>query len=390
MFPTAVCHFCRHDFPVESNGRRSLPRVTSDCRPAARTGALVVCPSCCLTQTVVADDWRGAADQAYRDYAIYEAAGGAEQKVASDTGLQSRSKVIVDHLAQRRTLGASGRLLDFGCGNGGFLRAFAERFSGWQLDAAETDQRHIAELQTIPRFGRLHGVEIAELPGGYDAISLVHVLEHLENPSKALAALLGKAHDNALLFVEVPAWRSNPFALMIADHASHFTAASLQMVVNTSGWSAEEAREDWVPKELSLVAANGGDAAATDDRLDYPSENEALQSAVRWLADVMAEAQGIASGSANFGLFGSAIAATWLYQGMSDRVRFFVDEDPQRAGRTHLGLPIFAPDQVPADADVFVGVSPTISGVLLDRLQSGPGRYHAVGGRRASSVATVC
>ncbi len=339
---------------------------------------------------MVADDWRGAADQAYRDYAIYEAAGGAEQKVASDAGLQSRSKVIVDHLAQRLTLGASGRLLDFGCGNGGFLRAFAERFPGWQLDAAETDQRHIAELQTIPRFGRLHGVAIADLPRGYDAISLVHVLEHLEDPAKALAALRGKAHDNALLFVEVPAWRSNPFALMIADHASHFTAATLQMVVNASGWSAEAAREDWVPKELSLVAANVRDGAATDDRLDYPSENEALQSAVRWLADVMAEAQGIASGSANFGLFGSAIAATWLYQGMSDRVRFFVDEDPQRAGRTHLGLPIFAPDQMPADADVFVGVSPTISGALLDRLQSGPGRYHAVGGRRASSVATIC
>ena len=350
----------------------------------------MVCPSCCLTQTVVADDWRGAADQAYREYAIYEAAGGAEQKVASDAGLQSRSKVIVDHLAQRHTLAASGRLLDFGCGNGGFLRAFAERFPGWQLEGAETDRRHLATLQTIPRFKQLHGVEIAELPRGYDAISLVHVLEHLENPSKALAALRGKANEDALLLVEVPAWRSNPFALMIADHASHFTAATLQMVVSNSGWRAESTREDWVPKELSLVAANIGDGAATVDRLDYPSENEALQSAVRWLADVLVEAQGIALGSANFGLFGSAIAATWLYQGMSDRVRFFVDEDPQRAGRTHLGLPIFAPDQVPAEADVFVGVSPTISGVLLERLESGPGRYHAVGGRRASSVATVC
>jgi len=390
MFSAATCHFCRHEFPVDANSRRSLPRVTSDCRPAVRTGALVVCPSCCLTQTVVADDWRGAADQAYREYAIYEASGGAEQKVASDAGLQSRSKVIVDHLAKRRTLGASGRLLDFGCGNGGFLRAFAERFSGWQLDGAETDRRHLAALQTIPRFERLHGVGISELPGGYDAISLVHVLEHLEDPAKALAALRGKANEDALLFVEVPAWRSNPFALMIADHASHFTAATLQMAVNASGWKAEAAFEDWVPKELSLVAANGGDGEAAVDRLDYLNETEALQSAVRWLADVMAQAQAIASGSANFGLFGSAIAATWLYQGMSDRVRFFVDEDPQRAGRTHLGLPILAPDQVPADADVFVGVSPTISGDLLERLQSGPGRYHAVGGRRASSVATVC
>ena len=81
---------------MEASERRSLPRVTSDCRPAARTGALAVCPSCCLTQTIVDDDWRAAADAAYRDYAIYEAGGGAEQKVASDSGLQSRSKVIVE------------------------------------------------------------------------------------------------------------------------------------------------------------------------------------------------------------------------------------------------------------------------------------------------------
>lgn len=386
----ATCHFCLHEIPVGSNSRRSLPRVTSDCRPAARTGALVVCPSCCLTQTVVADEWRVAADQAYRDYAIYEAAGGAEQKVASDAGLQSRSSVIVDHLVRRRSLAASGRLLDFGCGNGGFLRAFAERFQGWKLDGAEMDQRHLAQLQAIPGFGHLHGVEIGDLPGRYDAISLVHVLEHLDNPAKALVGLRDKANDDALLCVEVPAWRSNPFALMIADHASHFTAATLQMVVNASGWTSEGATENWVPKELSLVAANSGDTAAMVDRLDYPSECEALQSAVRWLADVMAEAQDIASDSANFGLFGSAVAATWLYQAMPDRVRFFVDEDPQRAGRTHLGLPIVSPDQVPADADVFVGVSPAISAVLLERLRSGSGRYHAVGERRASSVATVC
>jgi trans-aconitate methyltransferase len=391
MPPSSVCHFCRHEFPVEPNGRHSLPRVTSDCRPAERTGALVVCPSCCLTQTVVADDWRGAADQAYRDYAIYEAAGGAEQKVASVSGLQSRSKVIVERLAERRILAESGRLLDFGCGNGGFLRAFAERFPGWQIDGAETDQRHLAELKTIPRFERLHGVvDIGDLPGGYDAVSLVHVLEHIEDPAKALAALRAKANPGGLLFIEVPAWRSNPFALMIADHASHFTPATLQMVVNASGWTAVEAHGDWVPKELSLVAKHGGEDAVAVTRLEYAEETEALQSAVRWLARVMAEGQAIASGSANFGLFGSAIAATWLYQGMSDRVRFFVDEDPQRAGRTHFGLPIFAPDEVPAESDVFVGVSPTISGVLLERLRSGPGRYHAVGGHRASSVATVC
>lgn len=390
MTSAAVCHFCHHEFSLDAKEGRSLPKVTSDCRPAARTGALAVCPSCCLTQTIVDDDWRAAAEAAYREYAIYEAGGGAEQKVASGSGLQSRSKVIVERLAQRQVLPASGAWLDFGCGNGGFLRAFAERFPSWQLEGAETDQRHLAELQSIAGFRRLHGVDVSQLSGFYEGVSLVHVLEHIAAPTPVLAALRGRTIPGGFLFIEVPSWRTNPFALMIADHASHFTPATLQMVVSASGWTAEAAREDWVPKELSLVARNGGEDAVAVAHLDYAEEKEALQSAVRWLAAVMGEAQQVASGSANFGLFGSAIAATWLYQGMSDRVRFFVDEDPQRVGRTHLGLPILSPEQVPAEADVFVGVSPTISGTLMSRLESGPGRFHAVSGLPASGIATLC
>jgi len=390
MTTAAFCHFCHHEFSVDANDRRSLPRVTSDCRPVARTGALAVCPSCCLTQTIVADDWRAAADAAYREYAIYKAGGGSEQKVASDSGLQSRSKVIVERLAHRQTLPASGTWLDFGCGNGGFLRAFAERFPSWQLEGAETDQRHLAELESIAGFRQLHGVDAGQLPGRYEGVSLVHVLEHIATPLAVLAALRERTIPGGLLFIEVPAWRTNPFALMIADHASHFTPTTLQMVVNASGWTSEPACEDWVPKELSLVASNGGQDAAAAKYLDFIDEKEALHSAVRWLEAVMREAQHVASTSTHFGLFGSAIAATWLYQGVTDRVRFFVDEDPQRVGRTHLGLPILSPAQVPAEADVFVGVSPSISDKLLVRLQSEPGRYHAVGRLTAYGIATVC
>jgi len=385
----AKCHFCRHELP-SANTRRSLPRVTSDCRPAARTGALVVCPECCLTQTVVADDWRDAAAQAYRDYAIYEAAGGAEQKVASHAGLQSRSSVIVERLAESHLLPTSGRMLDFGCGNGGFLSAFAARFPEWELDGAETDDRHTGALQAIPGFRRLYGVNTNELPEKYDAISSVHVLEHLEDPAAVLAALRSKVWPGGLLLVEVPSWRTNPFALMIADHASHFTPASLQMVVSAAGWGRCAVQEHWVPKELSLTALNDGRESSCFPAADYAEENEALQSAVDWLSATIKEAKHIATSADNFGLFGSAIAATWLYQGMADRVRFFVDEDPQRAGRTHLGLPILSPEQVAADADVFVGVSPAIAPALMERLNSCPGRYHAAGAVPASGVATVC
>lgn len=390
MSLTAVCHFCRHEFSFDPNGCRALPRVTSDCRPAARTGALVVCPDCCLTQTVVSEDWRTAADEAYRNYAIYEAAGGAEQKVASGAGLETRSKVIVEHLARRSAVPAAGRLLDFGCGNGGFLRAFAERFPDWRLEGAETYDRYLADLQTIAGFDKLHGVDVSALPGCYDAVSLVHVLEHLEAPAKTLAALREKSNPQSLLFVEVPAWRSNPFALMIADHASHFTPATLEMVVNASGWSAEGVSEDWVPKELSLVARNRGAGASGATSLNYLEEVQALQAAIDWLTSTADAAKRTAADSRNFGLFGSAIAATWLYQAVGDRVRFFVDEDPQRAGRTHLGLPILPPDQVPADADVFVGMAPMVASRVVAKYRLGPGLYHGVAPFESVLVEATC
>jgi hypothetical protein len=71
---------------------------------------------------------------------------------------------------------------------------------------------------------------------------------------------------------------------------------------------------------------------------------------------------------------------------MSDKVRFFVDEDPQRIGRTHLGLPILAPTDVPPDSDVFVGISPILSESLAARLSSGTRRFHAA---RKSDAWTV-
>jgi hypothetical protein len=143
---------------------------------------------------------------------------------------------------------------------------------------------------------------------------------------------------------------------------------------------------DWVPKEVSLVGHNARSVVVASSKPDATRESEALQEAVRWLSEVMADARRIAERSAAFGLFGSAIAATWLYQGMSDKVRFFVDEDPQRIGRTHLGLPILAPADVPPDSDVFVGISSIFSESLAARLSTGTRRFHPA---RKSGSCTV-
>jgi hypothetical protein len=62
-----------------------------------------------------------------------------------------------------------------------------------------------------------------------------------------------------------------------------------------------------------------------------------------------------------FGLFGTSIAATWLDAQLGGTAGFFVDEDPGRVGRSHLGRPILAPPSIPRGAGVYVALPQSIA-----------------------------
>ena len=378
MAPLVECHSCRQPLAEAAIIHERLPRVSSDCRPSPKSGRLAVCSSCGLAQTTVNDGWHQAAADVYDDYKIYAAAEGAEQKVAAEAGLCGRSQVLVDRWVGEGSLRDAGCLLDVGCGNGSFLRAFSGRFPEWDLYGVETSDRYLPQLRRMPKFRDFFLVENGEIEGSFDAISLIHVLEHLADPASHLASLRNKAKAGAELFVEVPGWLDNPFALMIADHASHFTSDTLRMIVQRSRWSPVASSPSWVPKELSLIATNRNAPHADSASVDGKAALGQLQDAVDWLSAVVHQAREVAAQSRHFGLFGTAIAATWLYQSLSDKIEFFVDEDPDRVGRTHLGLPILAPSEVPDGSDVFVGVSPLLSGKIASRLARAGCLYHVV------------
>ncbi|MFM8683084.1 MAG: hypothetical protein ACKOEG_04790, partial [Chthoniobacterales bacterium] len=198
---------------------------------------------------------------------------------------------------------------------------------------------------------------------------------HIEDPVACLTALRRRARDGALLLVQVPDWSENPFALAIADHATHFTPRVLEQVARMAGWEPVAAPSHIVPKELTLLA-RAGEVDASDLSVAQSAASR-LEQRLNWLQGVRRQAQGLDESAARFGIFGTAVAGTWL-AGCCKRVDFFIDEDPSRIGRKHLGVPILSPSQVPADADVFVGMAPMVSSRLAGKYAGAAARYHAV------------
>ena len=351
--------------------------VSSDCMPVDARVELAPDPASGLISANLTPEWESKVKHIYENYAIYTQAAGAEQLVfdqRSGAGA-SRSSQIVERALVPHVRAPRGRCLDIGCGNGALLRAFAARFPGWSLEGTEFDAKNLPTLEKIPGFAQLHTSKpLDQLPRGYDLVSLVHVLEHLTDPLSWLRQVRELLSDGGLMLIELPYFVENPFELAIYDRCTHFTQASLRRLVQAAGFDVLHLGSDLVPKEITLVArpaARKSGAGPTASIAELEIEARRLQLAATWLDETLALAlasveRWSAAKQPAF-LFGSSIAATLIHTHGGGKFASFIDEDKNRQGSKHLGVPIVGFAQVPESAGVFVGLTPAIAAGIRQR-----------------------
>lgn len=157
-----------------------------------------------------------------------------------------------DAAARADAAGRRGRLLDVGCGDGRFLAAMAAL--GWQGMGTETD----AEAARLAR--RRTGVVVHEGPleeletsGGFDMVSLLHVLEHVPDPRQTLVAAHRLLRPGGVLFLALPnagsleatLFRSAWYHLDLPRHLWGFTPRTLVRLVEESGFAVRSL--DYLP-----------------------------------------------------------------------------------------------------------------------------------------------
>jgi 2-polyprenyl-3-methyl-5-hydroxy-6-metoxy-1,4-benzoquinol methylase len=348
-------------------GSEQLHRVTSDAKAWPPGSLIAHCRDCRLVQTVTTPEWSADIRRIYESYTIYHQGGGTEQSVFKQQDGQGslRSDVIIQALQSHYPLPAKGRLLDIGCGNGSFLQACSRALPTWDLQGTEFDDKYKEMVEAIPSVSFMHGGKLEDVPGTFDVISLIHVLEHIPNPLPVLKSILPRLAPNGLLFIEVPNSRRNPVMMLVADHCSHFSDASLGNMVQTAGFNLSEVSTEWVPRELSLVAQ-----ATEKPTAGAPDQNpQQLLAGLDWLQQTYEQVQEL-SAQGPFGIFGTSIAATCLESQIGNKANFFVDEDPARIGKEHLGKPIVAPADIANGSLVYIALPHPLAGKIAERLNS--------------------
>jgi len=362
------CHCCHSPDLEPVPDSEKLHRVTSDAKPWPPGSRIALCRACGLVQTLTTPEWFADIQRIYETYTIYHQGEGAEQSVfkQQDGKGSLRSDVILQALRDRFPQPEQGRLLDIGCGNGSFLKACSRALPGWDLQGTEFDDKYKEQVEAIPGVSAMHGGRLEDVPGTFDVISMIHVLEHIPDPLPVLRSILPRLAPEGLLFIEVPDCVRNPVMMLVADHCSHFSDASLAHVVSRAGgFELCEVATDWVPRELSLVARAG----ASMNGPGPDAHPERVLSGLQWLKDCHRQVEALAA-AGPFGIFGTSIAATCLESQIGNRAAFFVDEDPARVGKRHLDKPILAPEQVEEGSTVYIALPHPLAGRIADRLRS--------------------
>jgi 2-polyprenyl-3-methyl-5-hydroxy-6-metoxy-1,4-benzoquinol methylase len=133
-----------------------------------------------------------------------------------------------------------GSLLDVGCSLGTFLEVARESFSvtGLEPDPGTSSQARAAGLR----------VETATLDtfspdGTFDLVTMFHVIEHLQSPSRALQRVHELLRPGGVLVVETPCVDSAWFRLtksrwrqLIPDHYFFFSRATLERLLRQRGF----------------------------------------------------------------------------------------------------------------------------------------------------------
>ena len=126
------------------------------------------------------------------------------------------------------------RLLDFGCGVGGFLlkaRELAAMAHGVEPERRLSDHYQSHKLTIFQN--------LSEIPkniqrGGYDIITMFHVLEHIPDPKSILSELSEMLTDDGQIIVEVPNADDALLTLYNNSPFSHFTYWSCHLFLYTA------------------------------------------------------------------------------------------------------------------------------------------------------------
>lgn len=313
--------------------------ITSESKALDGASRLMLCGRCAHVFTEADVDWHTYYSRAY-DATLTD--GGLDELVVTPEG-QTVFRTDWDYGVLRRMVPLHGRILEFGCGRGRILsRLVRDGFrSTWACDVSD---RYAAHAEALLGQGR---VGIGAIPEGpFDVVCTFFVLEHDTDPLSSLKALRERLAPGGVLFVMVPAWRTNLGDLACADHVHHFSVETLHALLGAAG--LEPVSTDAATAGTLAVTARAGPVVPLAERPQLVAESRAAAQPLLETLRRLKELPTRIGPARRVFLYGAGFHAA-LARAFLPGVAGIYDANPRKQGLERLGHTVAAPPAIDRD-----------------------------------------
>jgi len=133
-------------------------------------------------------------------------------------------------------LTAGRKLLDVGCGRGGFVAAALA--GGWDAEGIELSEAAVSLAQSLGLPVNLKNFFQPSIPAGWDVIVMTEVIEHLSWPGDFIVRAEELLASGGLLYLTTPNWNSlerrvlgPEWDVIHREHLSYFNERSMRKVI---------------------------------------------------------------------------------------------------------------------------------------------------------------
>jgi SAM-dependent methyltransferase len=364
------CRVCESSQVVEVFKASSDHAFTSELKPITVRLRLGLCSRCghCLAL----DSPPGGASAYYAEtYDLLTSSAEADDlyDVRADGTPIYRQQIELENLKRLLTLPSKGQILDYGCGKGAFLSRFLKEYPAWTAFGFDVSEKYRPFVERVipPSNYVIHSLEsLVERQAKFDLVVMFQVLEHLEQPAHALRILRELLTENGILYVTVPHVLENSIDLFVADHLSHFTPSSLQLLLQRNG--LVQAFTSDIHQAGQITAAFRRDRSPQSKPWDDlgPSYSAAMRERIGAELSLWKR---FAESANTFiqkhdrtAIYGAGAVGTYILTSayaQRDKLVGFLDRNPFKVGKPHHGIPVFSPERPPEGMDAIVAaISP--------------------------------